>query len=270
MKKIIFFLIVLCMITACFGCTSDMHENSENTTGTYSENTTEESENLMIYFNSITENMLDSCNTYPSLDSYWDDSLVLLNEYNDDIRLYGISVGEESAMLLFINNEKVLLNYTFKNFYQELPKLNSADIDTDGVDEIIISRRTGTGSPGNWYALLVCDYDITWNVYEYDDYVQDMDALIDYQYDEDSSTIVFLNKEEILKEIELPEWTEEYPYIGVVDFENDVRFDAETMQMEVTPWILLENSLPYTPVTMVFSVRYTNGEFEIEYDHATR
>lgn len=273
MKKIIFFLIVLCMITTCFGCESGMHENKETTTEaysettseTYSENMDEEYERLTAYFNSITDSMLNSCNIYPTLDSYWNDSLILLNRFNDDIRLYGISVGEDSAMLLYVQNEKVLLNYAYKNFYQELPKLNSTDIDSDGVDEVIISRRTGTGSPGNWYALLVCDYDTTWNIYEYNDYVQDIDALIDYRYDEDSNTIVFLNKEEVITEIELPEWTEEYPYKGVVDFENDVRFDAETMQMEVAPWILLENSLPYTPVTMVFSVRYINGEFEIDF-----
>lgn len=268
MRKITLILIALCMVITCFGCKSGIQENNETATENYIETTIEQSENLMAYFDSITDDMLDSCNTYPTLDSYWNDALVLLNEFSDDIRLYGISAGEESAMLLYVQNEKILLNYTFRNFYQELPKLSSTDIDSDDVDEIIISYRTGTGSPGNWYALLVCDYDTTWNIYEYNDYVQDIDALIDYRYDEDSNTVVFLNKEEkVLTEIGLPEWTEEYPYTGTVDFGNDVRFDAETMQMEVTPWILLENSLPYTPITMVFSVRYINGAFEVEYDH---
>ncbi len=69
------------------------------------------SENLMTVYSSITVDMLDACNTVVSdLDSYYDsyyhDSLVLLNWFNDDTRLYGINAGEESAMLLYVQGEK--------------------------------------------------------------------------------------------------------------------------------------------------------------------
>lgn len=267
MKKIVLSFLVLCMLLLSFVCKSKADDGTGTVYENYTHNSAQVSEDLTEYFNSVTDDMLASCNTYPVFDAYWEEPLVLLNEFDDGIQLYGISVGEESAMLLYINGEKVLVPYTFKNFYQELPKLNSTDIDNDGIDEIIISFRTGTGSPGNWYALLVCDYTAAWDIYKYDDYLQDIDKFIDYEYEDEYNRIILKKDGENLTEIELPEWTKDYPYQGVIDFENDVRFDAETMEMEITPWILLEDSLPYTPIIMVFSVKYMDGKFEIEYQH---
>ncbi|MCM1083530.1 MAG: hypothetical protein NC428_08635 [Clostridium sp.] len=264
-KKLRFILLFAVMSVCCFGCSNK--EAAAGEVKADAENTVAASENLTNYFNSITNDNLDACNTYPDLDAYWADSLVLLNQLNDAVRLYGITEGEESAMLLYVRGEKVLINQTYKNYYQELPKLSDADIDNDGVAEIIISIRTGTDSSGNWYKLLVCDYDTAWNSYEYKDYPQDIDALIDYRYDEASRKIIFSDKEGIiLAEIELPNWTEQYPYAGMVDFEGNIRFDAETMQMEVIPQIMVENSFPYSPIKIVFSVKYENGRFELEYD----
>lgn len=110
-----------CLALICFGCKSSVPDKDEKTDGKDSigetENGVDVSENLMTVYSSITADMLDSCNTVVSdLDSYYDsyyyDSLVLLNWFNDDTRLYGINAGEESAMLLYVQGEKVLIPYS--------------------------------------------------------------------------------------------------------------------------------------------------------------
>lgn len=195
-----------------------------------------------------------------SRDSYGDDSQVLLAEYND-IKLYGINQDETSVMLLSIDGTEILIDHPFQNFYEELPKLSSADIDSDGIDEVMISVRTYTGHIKR-YALFVCDYEETWQCYEYEDYVQDIQDVIDYQYDKlNNSITLYDNKRNVLIELKLPEWTEEYPYAGNINFEDDMYFDAETMQLIVTPLIECENSLPHRPVEFVFDIRFLDGEF---------
>lgn len=229
------------------------------------EETGEVSENPFIFhkrLDDITDDMLNACNTYPSSDSYQNDSLVLLNRFDENVRLYGLSAGEQTAMLLYIRGEKVLIESNFRNFYQELPKLKVYDVDGDGKDEVIISLRTYTGSIRR-YALWVCDYEQMWNVYLYDDYLQDMQDAIHYSYDEKNRTIAFLdNSENVLWEQELPDWAD--TYMGVVNFEDDMGFDAETMQMDVIPRIKLEDSLPYEPICIKFNLRFDNGNFEID------
>lgn len=224
-----------------------------------------EYENVTELFDAITIEMLDACNESPSLEAYNNDTLVLLNWYNDDVRLYGISVGEENAMLLYVQGEKVLIDHPYRNMHISYPKMNVCDADSDGVEEVAISRETLTGSPGHWYELLVCDYEDAWVVHDYDSYVEDIEAFIDYEYDKDTNTVTFLKKEDgtVLAEVPLPEWTEEYPYQDAINFADYIRFDAETMKMEVAPGILLENSQPYMSIQISFDIQYRDGEFEI-------
>lgn len=224
-------------------------------------------ENIQQLFDGITDDMLNACEEYPSSESYWNDPLVLLNQFNKDVRLYGIGVGEETAMLLYVEGEKILIEYsfpTFRNFYEQLPGLNVCDIDNDGMDETIIHLRTITGHIRR-YALIVCDYEEKWNIYTYDDYLQDIEAAIKYRYDDKSKVITFLDNEgNVLWEGKLPEWTNEYPYRGVVNFEDDMGFNAETFQMDVVPRIELKNSLPLNPIEIIFNLSFANGEFKIE------
>lgn len=226
---------------------------------------TEAYENVQQFFDDITDDMLNACKGYPSLESYWNDPLVPLSQFNENVWLYGISVNEQTAMLLYVEGEKILIEYpfpTFRNFYQETPGLNVYDIDDDGMDEIIISIRTRTGHVRR-YALLVCDYNEKWNTYIYDDYLQDIEAVIKYRYDKESKVITFLDNEgKVLWENELPEWDKQYPYKGV-NFEDDMGFDAETFQMEVIPRIELETPLPYDPIKIIFNLGFANGEFQI-------
>lgn len=254
-------LLMLVLLLVCFsGC------NKNKNTALDAAETASVNDDLMVYFDSITDNELDALEQSPSLDEYQNSPLVLLNWYNDDVRLYGLSVEEETAMLLYIQGEKVLINRPYRNNHISYPKVNVYDADGDGKEEIFISRETMTGSPGFWYELLVCDYENEWVVCDYADYVEDIESLIDYSYDEALNTITFLNNKNgaVLAEVTLPDWTEEYPYTGVVDFADYIRFDAETMSMEAAPGIILENSIPYTPITMVFHVSYENDDFEIE------
>lgn len=224
--------------------------------------------NVEQFFNIITDDMLNAIKTYPSFDSYWNDSLVLLNQFSEDVRLYGIHVNKETAMILFIKGEKVLIKNgpfpSFQNLYQELPNLNVSDIDGDGEDEVMISLRTVTGSPISRYAMLVCDYKNNWNTYRYLDYLKDVQNLIQYRYDDENNSITFFDNEDtVLWEGKLPEWTNKYAYTGTVNFGDNIRFDVETFQMEIVPGIELENSLPYEPVKITFQLGFTGGKFKI-------
>lgn len=261
--------ISLCIVLACSGCenNSNVEKNKNDISKVYEEekeckNNTETFEDVQQLFNTITEDMLNACDTVPSSESYWNDSLVFLGQF-DNARLFGIGVDEQTAMLLHIDGEKVLIEYPFTNLYQELPKLNLYDIDSDGMDEAIISLRTFTGSIRK-YAICVCDHDDTWNVYMYDDYLQDVEDMIKYRYDDKNNTIIFMDdNDNILWNEELPEWTNIYSYTGVVNFENNMGFDAETIQMDVVPQIELKDSLPYEPIKIIFNISFVNGDFEI-------
>lgn len=283
MKKVLF-VISLCTVLVCFGCgkndsldNMEVHEEAEygDSAETYEEteheNSTETYENVKDFFDAITDEMLNACDEYPSLEEYENNSLVLLEQFQD-ARLYGIRAGEETAMLLYIEGEKVLIEEdpfpSFLNLYHERPKLNVFDVDSDGMDEVMISARTVTGSPVSQYAMLVCDCEDDWNIYLYDDYLKDIEEIIKYEYDDKNDGIAFLDdNDNILWEGKLPDWTEEYAYTGVVNFGDKMDFDAGTMQMNVVPQIELENSLPYEPVRLVFDISFVDGDFKItDYD----
>lgn len=267
--------IYLCIVLACVGCknNSNVDKNVASVAEDYEEdakdeNVTETFENMQQFFDSITNDMLNAFETYPSFDSYWNDPLVLLNQFDENVRLYGINVNGQTAMLLFINGEKVLIEETsfpsFQNLYQELPHLNVFDVDDDGADEVMISLRTVTGSPISRYAMLVCDREDEWNIYMYHDYLEDVQDIIQYRYDDENNSITFLdNKDNVLWEGKLPEWTKEYIYAGTVNFGDNIRFDAETFQMDIVPGIELENSLPYEPIKIIFNLGFMDGEFKI-------
>lgn len=249
------YIISLCMLS---GCGTAPDENDTLQTG---------NDSIEAYFDSITGDMLDACSSMPETTEAFDnDSLILLNWYREDVRLYGINVGEEEATLLYIQGEKVLLPYPYRNLYYEPPTVNVLDADEDGEEEIVIRRRNGTGSPGFWFTLLVVDQEGEWVVHQYDQAVVDMEALIEYEYQEALNTLIFRNREtgELLAEVQMPDWTEKYPYTGKVEYGDSIRYDVEAMQMQCGPGILCENSLPYYPVTFVFDIQYRNGEFGIE------
>lgn len=278
-KKIIT-VISLCTVLVCTGCKANSNDDKNaagsSEDGKY-ENSTETFENIQQFSDAITDDMLNDVEEYPSLDEYWNDSLVLLNQLNKNVRLYGINVNDQTAMLLYIEDEKILIEEeslpSFHNFYQEKPQLSMLDVDSDGVDEVIISLRAVTGSPIIRYAMLVCDREDEWNIYMYHDYLEDVKDIIQYKYDDENNSITFLdNKDNVLWEEKLPEWTEEYAYAGTVNFGDNIRFDADMFQMDIVPGIELENSLPYEPIEIIFNLGFTDGEFKIVgYDiHAYR
>lgn len=218
---------------------------------------------IMEYIDSLTDDMLDAYDEFPSYESYWNDPIVFLNKINDDLRLYGIITEEKTAMLLYVQGEKVFVQYGFQNHYAAPPKLNYSDIDADGVEEIVISDIIATGNIMT-YELIVCDYEDTWNVYRYDDYLQDIEDTIQWRFDKERNSIFFMDKEgNVLTEQVLPEWTSSHPFAGGINYEDWMSFDAETMLFEVQPLIGLENSLPYHPIEIVFNVVYKDGEFEL-------
>lgn len=271
-KKAALLSVIFCMAVGCFGCKSNDAENVTEASGD-GENSayaaTDAYDELAAYFDEITIDMLDACDTvFSGSDSYYDDLLILLNRYDEDVKLYGIRAGEESAMLLYVYGEKVLIRQSFSNSLLEPPKMNVYDWDDDGKDEIIISRITLTGTGVHRDGLLVCDCEDTWNIYAYDDYLQDIEDFISYRYDETADTVVFSRQDDgkELVAIKLPDWAEDYPYAGSVDFSGLVYFNVETLQMEVVPGIMLENyATPYyPPIAFLCDISYLNGTFEIK------
>ncbi|MDE6686407.1 MAG: hypothetical protein K2K17_03735, partial [Lachnospiraceae bacterium] len=220
-------------------------------------------EDVIAFFDTITEDMLNACDEYPSMESYWNDPIVLLNQW-PNMRLYGISANGQDAMLLYIDGEKILIKRSFRNLYQRRPELNMYDIDKDGMQEVIISVITVTGNPVIRYGMVVCDHTDTWNVYVYEDYLNDIEEAIQWQYDEQEKSVLFMNDENIiLTEVKLPEWTEEYPFAGNVNFNNYFIFSADLMRLRVEPFIELEQSMPYRPIEIVFQVNFNNGDFSL-------
>lgn len=274
MGKLYFFIALISVVLVCSSCGNHADNTIENRLDEgeieekNNDDITETHENdIMEYIDIITDDMLDACAEGFSLESYQNDSIVLLNKLNDDVRLYGISTAEQSAMLLYVQGEKVFVRYGFRNQYLDPPKLNFSDIDSDGIEEVIISDRTITGNIKR-YELIICDYEDMWNVYSYDTYLQDIEETIQWQYDKEKNTIVFMDLEGIvLTEQVMPEWTSTYPFNGEINYEEWMEFDAETLQLLVTPSIELEDSLPYRPIEIVFYVIYKDGEFDLEYDH---
>ncbi len=219
-------------------------------------------EDVIAFFDTITEDMLDACDEYPSVESYWTDPIVLLDSWG----LYGIRANGQEAMLIYsADGEKILIEHPFGNLYQERPNLHIGDIDNDAMYEMTISLRTITGNIKR-YDMIVCDYtNNTWNVYEYDDYLKDIEEAIGWQYDEQKNSILFMNNEGIiLTENKLPEWAEEYPFAGNVNFNNWFSFNAILMKLQVEPQIEMERSLPYMPIEIVFQVNFDNGDFSLE------
>lgn len=107
MKRKALFLIMIISIFSLTGYTQN-EEPSEESTGEF-----------ISYYDSITGDMLDDCNTLPSLDAYENDALVLLNWYNDDVRLYGINTDNKSAMLLYVDG-----NHT-GNLFEKFSSISS-------------------------------------------------------------------------------------------------------------------------------------------------
>lgn len=221
-------------------------------------------EDVIAFFDTITEDMLDACDEYPSVESYWNDPIVLLNR-KPYTRLFGIRANGQEAMLIYRDGEKILIEHPFGNLYQERPNLHIGNIDNDAMYEMTISFRTITGNIRR-YGMIVCDYtNNTWNVYEYDDYLKDIEEAIQWQYDEQENSILFMNNEGIiLTENKLPEWSEGYPFAGNVNFNNWFSFNADLMKLQVEPQIEMERSLPYMPIEIVFQVNFKNGDFSLE------
>lgn len=226
-------------------------------------------EEIKTYFDSVTGEMLENCDMKYSVDTD-NEPLVSLGSFEENVGLYGIHINDESAMLLYVDGEKIFVNESYRNLYYEYPKLNYVDIDNDDVQEIIISYRTVTGSIKQ-YGYIVCDYIEAWKVYKYEKYVDDVNAIIKYEFDDEKDSITFIDSNGgVLANVELPEWTDDYPCTGNVNFSDSIYFDAETMQLEVETLIECKNSLPYVPLKIVFDVVYNEGgfylgEYEIQY-----
>lgn len=226
-------------------------------------------EDVADFFDAITGDMLDACKNPPASDESFDnDPMILLNWYSDDIRLYGINVGKEEAMLLYAQGEKMLISHPYRNIYRLSPMMKVYDRDLDDVEEVIIGSIIGSDTSGDRFALTVCDYEDGWKVYDYDDWQQDVEELVHYQYDEAKNSVIFLDKKDTtLSEVVLPrEWAGEFADKGVISFEDDNFFNIEALYLEVRPHIGLKNMRedPYIPIVMIFDINYTDGEFEME------
>lgn len=253
----------------------------------------ESPESIRQFFNTITDDMLNACEAENYWDAYWDDPLVYLNHFDENdknVRLYGISAAEETAMLLTVEGEKVLIGHPFRNLWNYPPGLNVCDIDSDGMDEVIISLRTVCDTNrSRRYVLLVCDYEKKWNVYMYDDYVKDVEAIIKSSFKDGIFTFSD-NDGNILWESEKI-WDQATEYENT-DFEIDMGFYTRESDVATTSYVVLDESILLfqdgspddgtilldirpcigltgyeygwaTPIRLVFYVTFADGDFEI-------
>ena len=193
-------------------------------------------------------------------------------EGNEDgyVHCFGLTVdkdGErvEEGMLLDIDGEKVLVDYPYENTYVEYPEISYVDLEDDGDREVVISQWEFTGTPFRSKRLLVCDQKPFWRVYCYHapDCIEDAETLVTTTYQEETDCLTFATTGgDVLYELELPDFGEEYPYSGDVRWQEGIlEFSAHTFSMDVTPGNIMKNSPTYMPITIRFHVGYENGAF---------
>lgn len=259
MKKSIFALVLLICLT---GCTKNNDDN--DIAGDI--NKAEVNDDINKFFDSITTEMLDTCDRAPTFDEYTNDSLVFLNELEgEDILLYGINVEGKEAILLLVDGEKWLIDCEYLNLYQELPEVKYKDIDNDNDKEIVICIRTVTGNISR-YKLCICDYDNEkWKGYTYNEseYLAYIDIRLSYSYDENNNEIEFKDVDTVIYDSKLPDWCRQYEFRSV-EYNNQVYFDIEDMSLIITPEIGFVNSLPLRCFQIKFDFSYNKGEFVLE------
>ena len=219
---------------------------------------------VMSFLETVTDDMLLSCDEEPDYwGSFLDDPIVFLSKYNDEIRVYGIRTAVQEKILLWVQGERFVIDERWYYSAMAEPELNYSDIDSDGVKEIIIMIRRYPGLMRR-YEIIVYDYDGTWNAYSYDDYEQDFDENIHWEYDQTGRTVTIMDREgNTLRVLKLPAWMDYYPLTGDVEYDSWLSLDMEAMQFKVTPGFLHQNSGRYSPVDVVIDVIYKDGEFEL-------
>ena len=193
MIKKLLFVISLCTVLVCYGCGDDSHlrkddadngERREETEfgadmesheDTEMNHNVESAENVKAFFETVTDEMLNTCDTYPSFEEYWNDSLVLLNRFqdvkyvvlSDDTEIEGYEWmqcdGELVLRVKIWYKEEPENAYRHKEDYflfinenEEVSQVLVVDYENKGIH---IRLSEGTGCTGNHFLGEGCDFD---------------------------------------------------------------------------------------------------------------
>ena len=199
-------------------------------------------------------------------DSLYDTYLVdgiLYADKDNELYLIGETEDNEQHVVVNYKEKSCIINHYFINNYGELPDVYLKDADNDGENEIIVSFRKYSGNI-RAFSFYVCDDENgLFEAIPLDDLENRVNEKIKYDYDEDDDSITFSigSKEKVT--VSMPDYIKEYPFTGKILYTEWYSFDVGNMTMTVTPHICLENSLPYTPIDIVFNIEYKEGEISI-------
>ncbi len=189
---------------------------------------------------------------------------LLLSDENYNIDIYGVTENGTEEINIIYGEETIDIDGAFSNIYEETPDVCIKDIDGDSVDEIILAVRRYTGTKRT-YDLYICDKKDDWTTSLYEVTQEEILTMISYQYDETDNTIMFKEKGGEGVEVLLPEWCDEYPFTGDVNFAEEYFYDVSAMTLEVIAQIRMTDSLPYKPLGIVFDVQYADGAVSLEF-----
>lgn len=195
-----------------------------------------------------------------------------INDYNkvlhydeeNDLYLVGIYEDDEEKIMVYYQGDKCFINHFFSNGYGEMPQVELKDADDDGEDEIIVSVRKYSGNQ-TAFSFFVCDkVDDTLLAFPLENIGELVREQITYSYDISKREFIFNCGDNYII-ADLPDYIDEYPLTGDVEYEHRYWYDCNMMELTVCPEIKLKNSLPGVPVYIRFEIKYLEGEIEIKF-----
>lgn len=171
----------------------------------------------------------------------------------------------EGIINVAYKDDIIQIEADYQNIYEEKPEAILSDLDEDGEDEIILSVRRYTGSMTT-YDLYMIDKKEEWKIISVLDINNIISPDMHYEYDENEKRLVF-NCGNDSVELLLPEWSEEFPFSGNVEYDKRYRYDLEEASVEVVPYINMENSLPITDLSIFYCIDYNNDSVSFSFDH---
>ena len=203
-------------------------------------------------------------NETKDVDSISSNRIILFENSVDNLTLFVENEDDEFISVLY-GEDIIKIKADYHNMYQENPSVSVTDLNSDGKEEIVVVNRKYTGSITS-YDLYVAYKEDEWSVVTVGDVKDIVTASIKYEYDEQDNCFLFKSDNEEV-EISLPEWSEEFPFNGNVDYDKRYRYNLDSMTLEVVPYINMENSLPVTDLSIFFDIKWQNNEVYFEFDH---
>lgn len=193
-----------------------------------------------------------------------DNRIILFEDDSSDLILCAGN-DDDTIINILYDDEVIQIEADYQNMYQENPNAILVDVDNDGDDEIAVVNRKYTGTI-TAYDLYIVDRQDVWTVFSILDINDAASKNVEYKYDEADGTITFSSDKDYVKVI-LSEWSIDYPFEGIVEFDKRYRYNFDTMMLEVVPYICMKDSLPVTDLSIFYRIELYDGEIVFDFDH---